>query len=582
MKTKNKSRLVIVGSILLGLLLGWILFGGNSASSETNHKQHVASKHSEENIWTCSMHPQIRQSEPGDCPICGMELIPLQKRREADQSVVYLSEYAKKLGNVQTIRVGTKSATNEIRLNGKVVVDERQSYSQSTHISGRIERLYVNFTGEKVTRGQALAQIYSPELVTAQEELLQAYFIRETNPRLFLAAKEKLQNWKIGQNQITQILERGKPSERFTIRADVSGIVTKKMVELGDYVQRGEPIYEIANLNQVWILFDVYEDQMGWIEEGSKIEFTVASLPGETFEGKVEFVEPLVNQQTRVSTARVVVNNENGQLKPGMFATGIVTIPMSEKATNSLTVPKSAVLWTGERSVVYVEVENGSGFQLREVVLGASFGDSYIISEGLERGEKIVVNGTFTVDAAAQLAGKPSMMNPEPQTTHDGAKIIANGVVQMELSEIGKTKLGKVLTVYLSLKNSLVSDNFGEAKESASELGKTVQNLNIAHEGEKAQTVWESYREKLAEETEMLSKAKDIAVLRNGFIQLSRTLIGLVKTFQLADQTLYVLHCPMAENNEGADWLSLSSEIKNPYYGAKMLKCGEVKTILQK
>jgi Cu(I)/Ag(I) efflux system membrane fusion protein len=579
MKIKNKKTLIVAGSILFGLLLGWLFFGGNNNSTEQSG--HSAAEHSEESIWTCSMHPQIRQNEPGDCPICGMELIPVENGiDQQNPQVIHLSEYAKKLANVQTMTVGAEATANKIRLNGKVAVAESHSYSQSTHIPGRIERLYVNFTGEKVSRGQALAQIYSPELVTAQEELLQAYSIRESNPRLFDAAKEKLENWKISQNQINRILERGEPSEQFTISADMSGIVSEKKVELGDYVQRGTPIYEIANLSQVWVLFDIYENDMSWIEEGDKIEFTVASLPGETFEGKVEFIDPLVNPQTRVSTARIVVDNEKGSLKPGMFVTGTVKIPMGESAKNKLTVPKSAVLWTGKRSVVYVEAEDGSGYLLREVVLGPSLGDSYVISEGLESGEKVVVNGTFTVDAAAQLAGKPSMMSPEKEIAI-GEKTVEEGVIQIEIPESAMTALNEIVTTYLELKNSLVSDDFSGAKENAVELEKIIQNLDVPGLNEEAKTVWESYREQLEKEANVLLKTNEIEALRDGFVKFSASLIGLVKTFQLVDETLYVLHCPMAKSNEGADWLSLSSEIQNPYFGARMLKCGEVKNTLR-
>ncbi|HET8808838.1 MAG TPA: efflux RND transporter periplasmic adaptor subunit [Flavobacteriaceae bacterium] len=579
MKTKNKKTLIVAGSILFGLLLGWIFFGGNKpAEIEVAHK---VSEHPEETVWTCSMHPQIRQNEPGDCPICGMELIPVENGiDQQNPQVIHLSEYAKKLANVQTMTVGAEATANKIRLNGKVAVAESHSYSQSTHIQGRIERLYVNFTGEKVSRGQALAQIYSPELVTAQEELLQAYSIRESNPRLFDAAKEKLENWKISQNQINRILERGEPSEQFTISADMSGIVTEKKVELGDYVQRGTPIYEIANLSQVWVLFDIYENDMSWIEEGDKIEFTVASLPGKTFEGKVEFIDPLVNPQTRVSTARIVVDNEKGRLKPGMFVTGTVKIPMGENVNNKLTVPKSAVLWTGKRSVVYVQADDGSGYLLREVVLGPSLGDSYIIAEGLKPGEKVVVNGTFTVDAAAQLAGKPSMMSPEQEAMNNDGKTVEEDVVQIEISEPAKTALNQVVTTYLKLKNELVSDDFSTAKKNVVELEKTIEAINASGLDKEAKAIWESYREQLEKETNMLLKTNDIETLREGFVKFSNTLIGLVKTFELMDQTLYVLHCPMAKNNDGANWLSLSSEIQNPYFGSKMLKCGEVRDTL--
>ncbi|MFV8226912.1 efflux RND transporter periplasmic adaptor subunit, partial [Christiangramia aquimixticola] len=209
-----------------------------------------------------------------------------------DADMFKLSENAMKLANISTMTVGTGEASKELRLNGKVEVDERSSYTQATHIPGRIEQLRVNFTGEKVSRGQSLATIYSPELVTAQEELLQAQDIKESQPELFAAAKQKLRNWKISDAQIDRMLTRGEPIERFPITADVSGVVTELMAEQGDYLERGMPIYQIANLDKLWILFDLYETDLNWVKEGSMVEYTVQSIPGKTFEGKIDFIDP--------------------------------------------------------------------------------------------------------------------------------------------------------------------------------------------------------------------------------------------------------------------------------------------------
>jgi len=408
MKAGNIKLLKTVGILVIGILLGWLLFGGGEKVAEN----HDHSGEEVEQIWTCSMHPQIRRNEPGQCPICGMDLILIDATGEADDPNSYqMSENAMKLANITTLIIGKSNASKEIRLNGKVQIDERNAYSQSTHIPGRIEQISINFTGEKVERGQTLATVYSPELVTAQEELLQAANIKESQPELFAAAQEKLRNWKIGQTQIDQIVANKKPIQRFSIHADVNGVVTKKMVDLGDYVERGMPIYEISDLSKVWVLFDLYESELAWINVGSEIEYTVNSLPGETFKGKISFIDPLINSQTRVASARVEINNKDGRLKPEMFASGIVKNDIGKADSKEIVIPKSAVLWTGKRSVVYIK--EASGFKMREVNLGPFLGDSYIVINGLETGEEIVSNGTFTIDAAVQLAGKPSMMNPE-------------------------------------------------------------------------------------------------------------------------------------------------------------------------
>lgn len=582
---KNKKNILIALAILvIGLMLGWLI---KPSSESTSNHQTIES--SDDHIWTCSMHPQIRQNEPGDCPICGMDLVPLETSGNGEEPGSYqMSENAMRLANVQTMVVGNGDATREIRLNGKVQVDERNTYSQSTHIPGRIEKLTINFTGEQVSRGQNLATIYSPELVTAQEELLQAYRIKASQPELFEAAKEKLRNWKIGDGQIEQILSGGKALQRFSIRADVNGIVTEKMVDLGDYVERGMPIYEISDLSKVWVLFDLYEGALSWVKEGSKVEYTVNSIPGETFEGTISFIDPLLNPQTRVATARVEVDNRDGRLKPEMFASGVVKNNLASAPTQELVIPKSAVLWTGKRSVVYVKTNEGSGgsFSLREITLGPSLGNSYVVKEGLEPGEEIVSNGAFTVDAAVQLSGGRSMMNPDGAASgtghnHEGNGQGSTGYIKIEVSPQARKELNNVTNSYLQLKDALVKDDLSIAKRESANLLKNVVNVKPSAFSTDAKIAWESFQKELSSDAVKLAKVENIAALREIFDELSTTMIGLVKSFGLLDETMYVQYCPMANSDKGAEWLSRSSEIANPYYGSSMLRCGEVTETLK-
>lgn len=582
MKTKNKNILKTAGILLLGILFGWLIFGVESDRVDHDHTELT-----QDQIWTCSMHPQIRQTEPGDCPICGMDLIPL----EAEETGVgagtgfQMSENALRLANVSTETVGGTQAQKELRLNGKVQVDERNAYAQSSHIPGRIEQLTVNFTGERVQRGQTLATVYSPQLVTAQQELLQAASIRESQPELFEAAQERLRSWKISQAQIDRIVSSSQPIQNFPIRADVGGVVTEKLVNLGDYVERGMPIYEISDLSKVWVLFDLYESDLAWVNEGDQVEYTVRSIPGETFQGKIDFIDPIIDPQTRVATARIEVDNRDGRLKPGMFATGIVKTAVGSSDDQQIVIPKSAVLWTGTRSVVYVK-EGSNGFQMREVTLGRALGNSYIVQAGLESGEEIVTNGAFTVDAAVQLSGRPSMMNPDLQqgqpsgTGHDHEVKIQESHLEVQIGKDAKRELEKILNSYIAVKDALVNDNYAGAKQKASELNSLFGSLNISFPSTE-EKIWESYKKELRKAARQISSAGNIEKIRNGFDELSETMIGMVKTFQLGEGTLYVQHCPMADNDRGADWLSLSSEVQNPYFGSAMLKCGEVKETIQ-
>ncbi|MCF4100882.1 efflux RND transporter periplasmic adaptor subunit [Gillisia sp. M10.2A] len=574
----KKIILIVIATLIIGAGLGWLLKPSTSEKEvmemeEQEHLDEVASE-----IWTCSMHPQIRQNEPGDCPICGMELIPLAADNSGSSPNNYqMSENAIKLANITSEIVGVGNASKELRLNGKVQVDERNAYSQSTHIPGRIEKLSINFTGEKVRRGQTLAMVYSPELVTAQEELLQAASIKESQPELFEAAKEKLKNWKIGSAQIERILANGKAIQRFPIGADVNGIVTEKMVDLGDYVERGMPIYEISDLSKVWVLFDLYESELAWVKEGSKISYTINSLPGETFEGAISFIDPIINSQTRVATARVEVDNKDGKLKPEMFASGIVKSGVSKTTSEEIIIPKSAVLWTGERSVVYIkeDLKGRSSFQLREVILGPALGDSYVVKEGLSTGEEIVTNGTFTVDAAVQLSGRPSMMNPKLDTKDNSVLNVEN------LTKDEKAQFQPIIEDYLALKNALVEDDFKGAKSIIKGLESKIKAFNTSKLNEKTLKIWKSFEKELLQSTRLFSASQNIEEIRNEFIDFSESIIGMVNVYGLNYKQLFVMHCPMANKNKGANWLSASAEVKNPYYGSAMLGCGELKTRLK-
>lgn len=521
------------------------------------------------------MHPQIRQPEPGQCPICGMDLIPLESETaDTDPLELRMSPTAMQLANVQTTLIGTGKATREVRMNGKVQADERLIFSQVTHLEGRVEQLSINYTGEPVRKGQQLATIYSPELVTAQEELFAAEKIRDLQPALFTAAKEKLKNWKLSDDQIEAILATGKPQQQFPILADVSGIVLERRVNLGDYLMRGMPLYDIVDLSRVWVLFDVYESDMPWVKVGSEVTFSVQSLPGEEFTRKITFIDPVINPQTRVATARVEMHNPGGQLKPEMFASGLVKTRLSTKK-ESLMVPKTAVMWTGKRSVVYVkkQSEQGISFLLKEVELGPLVGDDYVINSGLEPGTEVVTNGTFSIDAAAQLAGKPSMMSDnEPEQGMANAQHLPDYTTSTPPAF--KQQLAKVSEAYLQLKDAFVNTEAQKAAQSSKTLVSSLSAVDMSLLKGEAHLYWMEQVNALQKHGKMIGEQKDIEQQRREFDQLSQALIRAVKVFGIPGDTLYVQHCPMAFDNAGADWISKEEQIRNPYFGEKMLSCG--------
>ncbi|MEZ4963342.1 MAG: efflux RND transporter periplasmic adaptor subunit [Saprospiraceae bacterium] len=583
----NRSTLITaIVMLAVGLLIGWLV--SPSSSGEGNaHEGHQMenAESSAATTWTCSMHPQIRQPEPGQCPICGMDLIPLDDNMssEGDPMEIKMSPTAMQLANIQTAIVGYGMPTKEVRMNGKVQPDERLKYSQVTHLDGRVEQLAINFTGEPVRRGQRIASVYSPELVTAQQELFSAVKIKDMQPALFNSAKQKLKNWKLTDAQIEEIIASGTPQERFPIHADVSGIVLEKMVNLGDYVMRGMPLYQVVDLSRVWVLFDVYESDMPWAKVGSTVDFSIQSLPGEHFKGKITFIDPVIDPMTRVAKARVEVSNPGGKLKPEMFASGIIKTQLAVKK-DQLIVPKTAVMWTGERSVVYLKktTDTGTNFLMREVQLGPLTGGGYVIKSGLEAGEEIAVNGTFSIDAAAQLAGKPSMMNPEGGAVmtghnHGGSSAPATApMASMELGKQAKTAVKQLFDLYFPLKDALVKDDLVTAKKQAADLKKAFERTSMGLFTGEAHNHWMNHSAAAVEALNKIAVARDVEEARKYFKPLSGQMVALAKAFGPFGETVYVQHCPMADNNTGADWLSLDKEIHNPYFGDKMLKCGSV------
>lgn len=408
---KIKTVTIII-TLFFGILIGWFIFHPSRITEQVSVPKKEAVQLT---IWTCAMHPQIRQTEPGKCPICGMDLVPVGQSgtSSVDSDAIHLSNEAAQLANVMTSVVTKQKAVKDVRLYGKVQSDERLFQAQVAHVPGRIERLSVNFTGEQVVKGQVLAEIYSPELINAEQELIETTKTKQLQPELYEASKEKLRQWKLSESQIAAIESSGRVINNFEVLSNTTGTVTARRVNTGDYVSQGTVLYDISDLSKVWVLFDAYESDLQFLNKGEKISFTVQALPGIEYSGEILFIDPLIDPVTRVAKVRVETDNKSGKLKPEMFASGTISSGLAGYK-NSIIIPKSAVLWTGKRSVVYVKQDGIDQyvFKIREIELGPMLGESYVILNGLSEGEEIVTNGTFSVDAAAQLEGKPSMMTP--------------------------------------------------------------------------------------------------------------------------------------------------------------------------
>lgn len=461
---------IIVPLGIVVLILGFYL--GSFRSNAPEQQDHADD--AEAQIWTCSMHPQIQLAEPGQCPICRMDLIPVAQDDgvETSDTRLTMSEAAMRLAEIQTSPVERRFPSMELRMVGKVEFDESRMREISARVPGRLDRLYVDYTGIAIRKGDHLVSIYSPDLINAQEELLQAIraqaeleksgvrLLRETTRETVIAARDKLRLLGLTAGQIEGIEERGAVEDHVTIYAPIDGIVLAKHAVEGKYVSTGEPIYSIADLSQLWIKLDAYESDLAWLRYGQDLSFTAEAYPGREFSGKISFIDPVLDARTRTAKVRVNVDNADLTLKPEMFVRATVQVlvastghvmsealagkwvcPMHPEVVSDragdcnicgmdlvqaerlgytapdseeppLIIPATAPLITGRRAVVYVEVTDAGRptFEGREVVLGSRAGDFYIVESGLHEGERVVVHGAFKIDSAMQIQAKPSMM----------------------------------------------------------------------------------------------------------------------------------------------------------------------------
>ncbi len=432
---KNIPWIAIPIVALLGFLLGGRLLGGPEPpaprAEEPRHE-------SNETIWTCAMHPQIHQSDPGQCPICGMDLIALEGNGEADGDArrVALSERSKILARIRTTeaqRLG--SGRVERRLLGRVDYDERSLRTVTAWVGGRIDRLHVSTTGERVKRGQVIATLYSPEVYSAHQDLIQAKqqferlqdgatpSSRRAAEAALDAARGRLRLLGVPDGELRAMERAGKPSERARIRTPFGGTVIERLATQGSYVETGTGLYRVADLSTLWVQLDAYESDLSVLKAGQNVRLRVEALPGELFEGRVTFVDPVLDPKTRTARVRIEVKNQDRRLRPGMFVDASVqSRGAGDPGEAPVVIPATAPLFTGRRSVVYVELQDTDQptYEARVVTLGSRMGDLYPVLTGLEEGERVVIHGAFAIDADLQIRGGDSMMNlPDDEEAAD-------------------------------------------------------------------------------------------------------------------------------------------------------------------
>ncbi|MCK4958102.1 MAG: efflux RND transporter periplasmic adaptor subunit [Planctomycetes bacterium] len=643
-KIRKTDPLVLLLLVVVLVVGFWL--GGRGASTPADKSEHLHTE-AKAQLWTCSMHPQIKLQAPGLCPLCNMALIPLVTDDSATDDTVpqlTVSENAKALMDIEVAPVERKFVTAIVRMSGKIDYDETNLSYITAWVPGRLDKLYVDYTGVPVNKGDHMVHLYSPELISAQEELLQALesvkniqktelgIMREMSESTVTAVREKLRLWGLTPEQIAEIESTGKVADHMTIYSKTSGIVIHKNAVEGMYVQTGTKIYTIADLSKVWVKLDAYESDLEWLRYGQAIEFTTISYPGHIFKGTISFIDPILNDRTRTVKIRVNVSNPDGRLKPGMFVKAVVRsqvagggrimdanlagkwiCPMHPEivkdtsgkcdlckmplvrtetlgylsddrasAEMPLVIPATAALITGKRAVVYVKLPDTDKptYEGREIALGPRAGDYYIVRQGLAQGELVVVKGNFKIDSSLQILAKPSMMSPPASTEsaeHENRTRLETPVIDSSF----RKQLAKVYEGYFAMQQALTNDNVKSALASAKKTLAAIKSIDMKLLTGSDHDKWMKTSTQLQA---ILSKAgsnKDIKLLREDFHLLSQQLTKTANQFGATGELpFYVMHCPMAFDNTGANWLQDNKQTSNPYFGHMMLKCGDVKEVI--
>jgi Cu(I)/Ag(I) efflux system membrane fusion protein len=514
-----------------------------------NHEQSVT--------YTCSMHPQITQDAPGSCPICGMALIEKDQNTSGkDPSTLSFTEEALSLMNVETFTVGQSVGSSTSKeLSGRIQVDETTVFDQTAKYSGRVERLLVHSNGEMIRKGQKIAEIFSPEIYKAQKELLIAAGSKNSQPQYYQAVREKLRIMKFSNQWIDALESRGEAQAYFDLVAEMDGTIINLAVSEGDAVKKGQVLYRSADLSKVWAQLDGYENNLESVSVGQRVLLKSPNLSMFSSEDTISFIDQVINEKTRTYNIRVEVLNDRGILKPGMFVRATLESPNS----SGLQIPTSAVLWTGKRSLVYVQITSSS-FELREVEVGQEDSEFYTVLSGLSEGESVVVDGAFQIDASAQLRGLESMMSYQAEDEEN----------TKSFSVLDDSMMRALVAPYLKLKDELVRSDAKTSSALAKAMLVLLSDKKYAFS-----------RTNLKAPLESLQKTEDIEVQRELFRLISNEMIQWASTTQSVSSKLYVQFCPMANNNKGAKWLSSEEQIRNPFYGDVMLTCGSVVEVIE-
>lgn len=566
MKVRFAISLLLVAAIAGAI--GWF-------AARHEHREGANGGAATGKVYSCSMHPQVRSSRPGKCPICGMELALIGSGQAAgDPGTIRLSSNVINVIHVQTQPAQRGTLERSLRVAGTVEDDATRHRFVSAYIDGRVDKLFVNYSGAEVVQGEPLAMFYSPMLLAAEQEY--ALLLAQKNnaalagehERLLAVAKQRLRRLGVTDAQIKQLADKPATNIHTQIVAPVSGTVVQRFVYEGQYVKEGEKLFEIADFAKMWFVFDAYERDLTWLKPGENVEVRAPSAPGKIYRAPLTFIDPNLNEMTRSAKARVELENPlvtrdgkpQRELLHKTYAEGMVKIEIADV----LMIPRSAVLSPGGRAIVYVEKSPGL-YEQRPVKLGRAGDEHWEVLEGLSESEQVVTSGNMLIDAQAQLnQGGSSPRGSKP-----------------EFTEHQQTAVSDIIALAHALAAALAADNVEQFNEGTTNVAPTVQHLTTAFA---ESTEWKDTVAKVIAAAN-LQPAKELKEARRMFQPFAAAAVELARAVrqQPAFASVKVFRCPMTDQAypgapKSAMWIQTNAPLRNPFFGSEMIDCGsEVK-----
>lgn len=623
------NAVIVLATVALVLFLiglaqrsQWITAGGFSADQQAAG----SAAGGDSKRYICPMMCTPPTTQPGRCPVCAMELVEATSSGGVGDGVsVTIEPSARRLAGIKTAKSKLQRMTRTIRTIGSIDFDESRLATISAYVDGRLETMYANYVGVRVSKGDNLALIYSPQLYTAQAEFLASldadglgrFELQDTD--LAAMAQEKLIELGMTSDQIESLRDTRKAESRIQIKSPQSGTVIEKSAVEGDYVKTGEKLFRIADLSTVWLMLDLFPDDAASVRFGQEVEAEIQSIQGEVFTGRVAFIDPTVNPRTRTVRVRVEVMNFDGKLRPGDFATARVTVPAipSEQVydpalagkfispmhpqvirddagacplcgmdlipTSELgfsdeplpdqqvvTVPRDAVLLAGDHAVLYVETEPGR-FEIRRVTVGPMNEKEAVIVEGLAAGETVALDGNFLIDSQMQLAGNPSLMDPNRAPTFAPGALELTPGDPVLLSGDAAEQFDRAYLAYFEIQRAMADDQT-PPPAAWNLLLESLTNLEVL--GAVPDDV---QRQAAIARRAALRMGGSLENARSAFRSVSHAMLraAVVARGPQTSKALTHYYCPMVPGH-GGDWMQPGGELANPYWGSEMLTCGEV------